>query len=431
MHTVHGRAFSLSKTRFAQHVVAACLSVFVSAAGAQALEEGVPEALGLSSARLERLSEALENYVDDQQVAGSVTLVARHGKIAYLEAFGLRDIESRSAMQAGTIFRIASQSKAIVTTAAMILQEEGRLLITDSVGDYLPEFSATTVAEPRAGGYVVVPANRPVTLRDLMTHTSGFDYGTGVAADRWAEAGIQGYYFSDRNEPIRETVRRMAGLPASAHPGTEWIYGYSIDILGAVVEQAAGMPLDQFLRDRLFEPLGMADTSFYLPADKRDRLATVYGIFDGELERAPEEGSAGQGAFVDGPRKSFSGGAGLLSTASDYARFLQMILNGGEFNGVRILSPKTVELMSVSHLGDIPFNPGSGMGLGFSVLEDVGRRGTPGSVGELGWGGAYHSTYWVDPVEQLVVVHLAQLIPAGDIDDQAKVRTLIYQAVVE
>lgn len=385
----------------------------------------------MSSARLERLSAALQDYVDDEQFAGSVTLVARNGKTAYLEAFGLRDIESRSAMQHDTIFRIASQSKAIITTAAMILQEEGRLLITEPVGKYLPEFAETTVAEARAGGYVVVPASRPVTIRDLMTHTSGFDYGTGIAADRWAAAGIQDYYFSDRDEPIRETVRRMAGLPASAHPGTQWIYGYSIDILGAVVEQAAGVPLDRFLRDRLFEPLGMTDTSFYLPRDKRDRLATVYGMFDGELERAPEAGSAGQGAFVEGPRKSFSGGAGLLSTATDYARYLQMILNGGELDGVRILSPKTVELMGVSHLGDIPFSPGNGFGLGFSVLEDVGARGTPGSVGELGWGGAYHSTYWIDPVEGLVVVHLTQLNPAGSVDDQAKVRALIYQAIVE
>ncbi|MGD8340480.1 MAG: serine hydrolase domain-containing protein [Gammaproteobacteria bacterium] len=410
----------------------ALVSSALSAAGVGGeLDRGVPEALGVSSERLERLSETLSAYVDREQVAGSVTLVARHGQIAYLEAIGERDRESRSPMRTDTIFRIASQSKAIVSTAAMILQEEGRLLITDPVGNYLPEFAETLVAEARGSSYVVVPARRPITVRDLLTHTSGFDYGMGVAADAWEAAGIQGYYFSDRNEPIRETVARMASLPASAHPGEQWIYGYSIDILGAVVEAAAGMPLDEFLQERLFDPLGMVDTFFYLPRDRRERLATVYGIFDGNLERAPDEGSAGQGAFVDGPRRSFSGGAGLLSTATDYARFLQMILNGGELDGVRVLSPKTVELMGVSHLGDIPFNPGSGFGLGFSVLEDVGARGTPGSVGELGWGGAYHSTYWVDPVEELVVVHLTQLVPVGDIDDQAKVRTLVYQAIVE
>jgi CubicO group peptidase (beta-lactamase class C family) len=223
----------------------------------------------------------------------------------------------------------------------------------------------------------------------------------------------------------------MASLPASQHPGRQWIYGYSVDILGAVVEAAAGMPLDEFLNARLFGPLGMDDTDFYLPPDQRDRLATVYASIDGELQRAPEAGSAGQGAFVDGPRKSFSGGAGLLSTASDYGRFLQMILNGGELDGERILGRKSVELMSVSHLGDIAFQPGVGMGLGFSVLEDVGQRGTPGSIGELGWGGAYHSTYWIDPVEEMVAVPLTQLSPAGDLDDFAKQRALIYQAIAD
>lgn len=399
---------------------------------AQSLDRAVPEAVGMSAERLGRLDAALEVYVADEALAGSVTLVLRHGRIAYLEAFGQRDRENGVPMRDDSIFRIASQSKAVVSAAAMILQDDGRLLIGDPVGKYLPEFMATRVAVAREdGGYDVVPASRPITIRDLLTHTSGFDYGQGVAADAWLEAGIQGYYFSDRDEPIRETVRRMAELPASAHPGEQWIYGYSIDILGAVVEAAAGMPLDEFLNRRLFQPLGMVDTHFYLPPTKRDRLATVYASTANGLERAPAAGSAGQGAFVDGPRRSFSGGAGLLSTASDYGRFLQMILNGGGLDGVRVLARKTVELMSVNHLGDIPFNPGSGMGLGFSVLEDVGARGTPGSIGELGWGGAYHSTYWIDPVEELVVVHLTQLIPAGDIDDFGKVRALVYQSIVD
>ena len=401
-------------------------------ASAQTLERASPETLGLSSWRLARLDAALAAYVENEQYAGSVTLVLRDGQIAFFEAYGDRDRESQAPMQTDTVFRIASQSKAVVSTAAMILQEEGKLLIGDPVGKYLPEFAETTVAVPRTGGgYDVVRASRPITIRDLLTHTSGFDYGQGVAADRWEAAGIQGYYFSDRNEPIRETVSRMAALPASAHPGTQWIYGYSTDILGAVVEAASDMPLDEFLEEELFVPLGMVDTQFYLPRAEQERLATVYALIDGKLERAPEEGSAGQGAFVEGPRRSFSGGAGLLSTATDYARFLQMILNGGELDGVRILSPTTVALMSQDHLGDIVFRPGVGMGLGFSVLEDVGLRGTPGSVGELGWGGAYHTTYWIDPLEALVVVHLTQLIPAVGVDDQDKVRTLIYQAIVD
>ena len=401
-------------------------------AGAGSLERAAPEELGFSPQRLERLSAALNDYVDKGQIAGSVTIVVRHGKVAYLKAFGERDRAAHSPMQTDTIFRIASQSKAIVTAAAMILQDEGKLLIQDPVSKYIPEFAHTTVAVPKqGGGYDVVPAKRPITIRDLMTHTSGYDYGDGIAADRWAAAGIQGYYFSNRDEPIGVTVAKMASLPASAQPGEKWVYGYSTDILGAVVEKAAGMPLDEFLARRIFQPLDMQDTYFYLPPAKRGRLATVYANVDGRLELAPDDGWNGQGKFVDGPRKSFSGGAGLVSTAMDYARFLQMILNQGELDGNRILGRKTVELMSVNHLRDIPYNPGEGFGLGFSVLEDLGARGTPGSVGELGWGGAYHSTYWIDPVEDMIVVHLTQLIPAGDVDDHAKVRALVYQAIVD
>jgi len=197
-----------------------------------------------------------------------------------------------------------------------------------------------------------------------------------------------------------------------------------------VAERVSGRPLDEFLRDTILDPLGMNDTHFYLPESKVDRLATVYSTSESGLERAPDPGHmVGQGQYVKGPRVSFSGGAGLVSTASDYARFLQMMLNGGTLNGRRILSRKTVELMTVDHLHGIEFRPGQGFGLGFYVIEEVGTRGVPGTAGEFGWGGAYHSTYWVDPAEELVVVYLTQLIPAGRIDDHSKLRTLVYQAL--
>jgi CubicO group peptidase (beta-lactamase class C family) len=419
------------------HSFTACLAAVLLGAshlaGAEDFARGEPEALGLSAERLERLGAALEDYAEREQVAGSVTLVLRHGKVAYFDAVGHRDAASKAPMREDTIFRIASQTKAIVSTAAMILQEEGKLLISDPVGKYIPEFAETTVAvEKDAGdGYEIVPADRAVTIRDLLTHTSGFDYGDGLAKDRWEAAGITGYYFSDRDEPIGETVARMSALPAVAQPGEEWVYGYSTDILGAVLEKASGQPLDELLADRLFEPLGMQDTYFYLPEGKRDRLATLYALKGGKIARAQEDGWNGQGAFIDGPRKSFSGGAGLLSTATDYARFLQMILNEGELDGVRVLSPKTVALMSVNHLDEAEFAPGEGFGLGFSVLEDLGLRGRPGSVGELGWGGAYHTSYWIDPAEELVVVYMTQLLPAGDLDDHGKLRALVYQAIVD
>jgi CubicO group peptidase (beta-lactamase class C family) len=406
-----------------------------AAASAQSLRPSSPDSVGLSADRLERLSSALQAYVDDGNVAGSVTLVARRGRIAYFEAFGNRDREANAPMQTDAIFRIASQSKAIVSVAAMTFVEEGKLLLTDPVGKYLPEFMDTkvAVAHEAGTGYDVVKARRPITVRDLLTHTSGFGYGAGVGGDLWTAAGQTGYYFADKNETIRDSVRRIASLPAHAQPGESWIYGYNTDILGALVEVVAGKPLDQVLRERIFEPLGMRDTEFYLSPGKANRLTAVYSQNAGKLERAPAPGMAvGQGHYVDGPRKNFSGGAGLLSTATDYARFLQMLLDGGELDGKRILSRKTVELMTTSHLGDeVEFNAGQGFGLGFYVVEDLGERGWPGSQGEFGWGGAYHTTYWVDPREELLVVHLTQLVPAGDVDDQAKVRALVYQAIVD
>jgi CubicO group peptidase (beta-lactamase class C family) len=402
-------------------------------ASAQALRPASPESVGMSAERLERLSDALQAYVDRGELAGSVTLVARRGRVAYFEAFGQRDREANAPMRTDAIFRIASQSKAIVSVAAMTLVEEGKLLLTDPVGKHLPELMETKVAVARdGGGYDVVKAARPITVRDLLTHTSGFGYGNGVGGDLWASVNQTGYYFADRDETIRDSVRRIATLPAHAHPGTQWIYGYSTDILGALVEVVAGKPLDQALRERVLEPLGMRDTEFYLSPGKNERLAAVYSMNGGKLERAPTPGNAvGQGHYVQGPRKAFSGGAGLLSTGTDYARFLQMLLNGGELDGRRILSRKTVELMTTSHLGDISYNAGQGFGLGFYVVEDLGARGWPGSVGEFGWGGAYHTTYWVDPREELVVVHLTQLLPAGTVDDQAKLRALVYQAIVD
>jgi len=404
---------------------------------AQGLPEAQPEEVGFSAERLDRLSTVLHNYVDQERLPGGVVLVARDGQAVHLEAFGARDRDADAPMREDTIFRIASQTKALVSVGVMMLQEQGALLLSDPVGQYLPEFQETTVAVPQdSGGYEVVPAERPITIRDLLTHTSGIDYGTGVAQDRWEDAGITGWYFADRTEPIRATVARMADLPLSAQPGEAWIYGYSTDILGALIEEVSGLSLTDFLDTRIFTPLGMTDTHFYLPPSKEERLAVVYSLTDSTgLERAPNPGGmVGQGAYVDGPRTSYSGGAGLLSTATDYARFLQMLLNGGTLDGVRLLSPTSVELMTIDHVGDLSpdfFGEGVGFGLGFYVVEDLGARGTPGSVGEFGWGGAYHSVYWVDPEEKLVVVYLTQVIPAGGLDDHGTLRALVYQALVE
>lgn len=390
----------------------------------------------MSSERLERLDAVFSGYANDKQMAGSVLLVMRGGKVAYYEAFGMRDMEAKAPMTKDAIFRIASQTKAIVSVGVMMLQEEGKLLITDNVSQYIPEFKSSTVAVPRTGGgYDVVKAKREITLRDLLTHTAGIGYGGGPAAGEWKAAGITGWYFAHRNEPVAATIARMASLPMDAHPGERFVYGYNTDILGVVIEKASGMPLDQFIKTKITDPLGMVDTHFYLPPDKANRLTAVYAAADDHsIKRVSDESSMdGQGAYVKGPRKSFSGGAGLLSTATDYARFLQMLLNGGELNGQRLLSPKTVELMTVSHMGDLtyPWTPGMGFGLGFSIAEDPGERGITGSLGEYGWSGAYGTVFWVDPKEELVVAFFKQLRPFGGLDDQAKLRALIYQAIVD
>lgn len=422
------------KTKYPVLVISAFVLLVHTSLQAQTLIKVTPEEVGMASERLEYLTKTFQEYVDHNKISGSVILVARRGKTAYFNAFGKSDLEKDVAMKKDAIFRIASQTKAIVSVGIMMLQEEGKLLITDPVGKYIPEFYETTVAEPtNDGGYKVVKANRPITIRDLLTHTSGVGYGQGIGSDLWEKAGIQGWYFADREEPILETVKRMAKLPFEAQPGERFVYGYNTDILGALIGVVSGQSLDEYLQNKIINPLGMKDTHFYLPEDNRSRLAVVYSPEGNGLKKAPNIGGmVDQGQYIDGPRKSFSGGAGLLSTAEDYAKFLQMMLNRGTYNGQRILSPNTVDLMTVNHLqkATFPWVPGTGFGLGFSVVEDFGARGLPGSNGEYGWGGAYHSTYWVDPKEELVVVYFTQLIPDGGLDDHSKLRALIYQAVM-
>ena len=404
-------------------------------APAQDLVIGKPEELGFSTQRLERIDQVFNSYVKENKMAGSVILVARKGKITYYKAFGFRDKESSSKMELGSIFRIASQTKAIVSVGIMMLQEEGKLLIQDPVSRFIPEYKETKVAVSKpTGGYEIVKAKREITIRDLLTHTAGIGYGQGIAAEEWKKAGLQDFYFAHLDEPVGETIKRMAALPMDAHPGERHVYGYATDILGVVIERASGLPLDQFLKERIFDPLGMTDTYFFLPKEKASRLATVYMPKEGEpLKPAPAKGTVdSQGEYVTGPRKNFSGGAGLVSTAKDYYLFLQMMANGGEFQGKRILSSRTVHLMTIDHLDkNIEFRPGLGFGLGFEVVLDQGQRGTYGSLGQFGWGGAYGSTYWVDPAEEMIVLYFTQVRPGSIVKDQLQLRSLVYQALVD
>ena len=405
-------------------------------APAAALPAASPESVGMSGPRLERLNAVMQDYVNQGRIAGIATVITRGGKLVHFETYGKMDVERNLPMRKDAILRMASMSKAVTTVAAAILLEEGRLLLTDPVSKYLPAFRQTTVAvppppgTPGTGRYGVVPAKRAITIRDLLTHTAGISYGQGSLAEaEYKAAGIIGWYLSDKKEPIVPLMERLAALPFDAQPGERFVYGYNTDILGAVVEKASGQPLDQFFKARIFDPLRMTDSSFFLPPEKRDRLATVYSAGpDGRIVRAPE-GGIGQGDYVDGPRTCFGGGAGLLSTPIDYARFLQMLVNGGELDGVRILSPKSVELMTANHVGTLYNDGNMGFGLGFEVIEHLGKTGRYGSVGAYGWGSAYFQRFVVDPQEKLVAIFYAQLIPAGGLDIQEKWRDLVYAAI--
>ncbi len=420
-------------TTIAVRSLAAVLALLLGAAPlqAQALPKAPsPEAVGLSTERLGRLTTVMREAVRDKKVAGTVTLVLRDGQVAYFEAAGHQDAERGDAMKTDTIFRIASMTKAVASVGLMMLVEEGRLSISDPVSKFIPAFAKTTVLEELNGRVAVVLAKRQITIRDLLTHTAGISYGAGALEPFYTPAGFRMWYFADRPESMTTWIDKLATLPFESQPGERWVYGYNTDVLGNVIERITGQTLAQFIEARITTPLKMVDTSFFAPAEKAGRLAAVYAVgSDGTITRAPE-GHLGQGTYTSGPRVAFSAGAGLLSTAHDYARFMQMLLNGGTLDGVRLLSPTTVRLMTSNHVGTLYQNGALGWGLGFEVVEQMGRAPRYGAAGEFSWSGAYHTTYWADPAEKLVVVFMSQLLPAGPVDLTRRVRTLVNQAIV-
>lgn len=383
-----------------------------------------------SNERLGRIDRLFQQYVDENRIAGAVALVLQDGRPVYERAFGWSDKEAGRRMATDMIFRIASQTKAFTSVAILSLMEDGKIGLNDPAGRFIPGFAKTTVTT--AGG-PAVPAKRSITIRDLLTHTAGISYGTEASvSSQYEQKGLGpaagfGWYTADKSEPICESMERLATLPFVAQPGEAWVYGYNTDILGCIAERASGMSLDELIRARITGPLGLKDTQFFLPAGQRDRLAAVYASdADGKIIRAPD-GARGQGHYVDGPRRSFAGGAGLVSTARDYARFLEMIRNGGALDGVRILSARTVDLMTTNQVGTLHSSTGLGFGLGFETTDRYGANGLD-AVGAYGWGGAYGSIYRVDPKEKLVLVLMIQLIPnRSDIRDRFP--TLVYQAL--
>lgn len=387
-------------------------------------------ASSVSKQRLAGIDALMKQYVDENLIAGAVALVLQNGQPVYEHAAGWADKETGRRMSTDTIFRIASQTKALTSVAILQLQEQGKLLVSDPVSKFIPEFAKTTVLMNDK----TVPATRAITLRDLLTHTAGISYGTQpeIASiykkEQLGPAAGNGWYTADKDERTCTTMERLASLPFVAQPGTSFVYGYNTDILGCVVERASGMPLDEYFRKNITQPLGMKDTNFFLPQDQRARLAAVYATSsNGKIVRAPN-GAKGQGHYVDGPRKSFSGGAGLLSTARDYARFLEALRNGGVLDGKRILSPRSVALMTTNQIGGIYNKAGLGFGLGFETVESYGASGME-APGSFGWGGAYGTSYRVDPSAGLVVVLMIQLLPNGT-DFREKFSSLVYQSLL-
>jgi CubicO group peptidase (beta-lactamase class C family) len=408
------------------------LAIAASSLGAQ-VDAPVGRA-AFDPARLERLDTYMRMSVDSQWVAGAVALVLRDGEVVFERAVGWADREARRAMTTDAIFRIASQTKAFTSVAILQLVEEGRIALDDPVSRWIPSFTRTTVASRADTGRTLVPARRRITVFDLLTHTAGISYGTDAhVAERYRAAGLGpaagfGWYTADKDEPICTTIDRLGTMPFVEQPGERFVYGYNTDILGCIVERASGLPLDRYFAERISGPLGLRDTEFFLPRDKVVRLAAVYRSDSAGRAVRADTGQRGQGHYVDGPRRSFSGGAGLTSTARDYARFLEALRRGGAIDGVRILSPRSVELMRTNQVGTRYSADGRGFGLGFATVDRVGANGYA-SVGTFTWGGAYATTYSVDPVDRLVLVLMTQTVP-NRADLGAKFPQLVYQALV-
>lgn len=391
-----------------------------------------PAALGFDPVRLQRLDGVIEREIEGGRLAGAVMIVKRDGQDVVLKGYGHFDKEAGIPMRPDAIFRIASMSKALTTVAALMLYEEGRFMLNDPVGKYIPEFAKSVVAVPPPPGspadvrYVTVPAKSQITIRQLMTHTAGLTYGDFAAIEDYKKAKLHGWYLMDHDETIGDAMKRLATLPLANQPGEAFDYGYGTDLLGYLVEVVSGMPLDRFVEERICRPLKMPDTGFFLPREKADRLAVVYGLEGGKLVRKEDSKRTD---FIDGPRKLFSGGAGMYSTAGDYGRFLQMLLNGGELDGARLLSPRTVALMHENHTGDLFKSDTKAFGLGFWVNVDPGKLGELVGQGAYGWGSAYFPQYFVDPNERLVALLMCQLRPDGGNKLNQRFKYTIYQAL--
>jgi len=400
-----------------------------------------PEQVGLSAARLARITSWMKGWVDSGKLPGMLVAVMRKGALAFAETYGKADVERNKPVRPDTIYRIYSMTKPLTSTAIMMLYEEGRFQLDDPISKFIPAFANQRVFMGGSRGKMeLAPAERDITFRDLLTHTSGLTYGmmeaNAVDALYRAKDGVD---FQTSTATLKEVVEKAASLPLIAQPGKAWNYSISTDVLGYLVEVISGMPFQDYLVEKVIKPLGMVDTNFFVPQEKHDRFAANYNA-----------GPGGKLNLIDDPAKSRylaprtvnSGGGGLVSTASDYLRFCKFMLNKGELDGVRLLGKKTVELMTSNHLkgdmGDMGaprFSEstylGIGFGLGFSVTLDPAKAQILGTPGEYAWGGAASTAFWCDPVEDMAVVLLTQLMPSSTYPIRRELRVLSYQAIVD
>ncbi|GAA4396560.1 serine hydrolase domain-containing protein [Nibrella viscosa] len=396
------------------------------------LTPGSPEASGMSSERLQRIDRVVQDYISKGWLTGASAFISRNGKIVYHKAFGQNDIDTKSPMSKDAIYRIASQTKAITSVAVMMLFEEGRFLLDEPISKYIPEFKNPQVLDKfneKDTTFTAVPAKREVTIRHLLTHTSGISYasiGTKEANAIYAKYKIPSG-IGTPNDKLSDKIPALGKLPLMHQPGEKWTYGLNTDVLGYLVEVVSGQSLDQFFRTRIFEPLGMKDTYFYLPTDKHNRLAVLYAEKDGKVSKMQAQGSSSPD-YPNQPGTYYSGGAGLSSTAYDYAIFLQMMLNGGEYNGKRLLSPATVRMMTTNQVG-LMYNGTNKFGLGFGIADEREAARIPISEGSFSWGGYFGTTYWADPKEGIIALIMTQQVPNSHGDLSDKYRVLVYQAI--